>query len=189
MGRLENVAAASAALAFGVWTSASADPTAAEADADHALAFMFGEWVGEASGVGPDRKPFQLTQTERVGPMLGGDVVVIEGKGYTPEGGVAFNAFAVVSPAPDGENWEIRSYAQGLAGTFPFALNDNGYVWTTPAGPNAQMRYTATFDGDRWTEIGEYVAEGQPPVKTFTMSLTRTGSTDWPATGSVDPQL
>ena len=52
------------------------------------LSFMFGEWEGSAHGVGRDRKPYDITQTERVGPMLDGDVTVIEGRGYAEDGSV-----------------------------------------------------------------------------------------------------
>ncbi|MCA8901909.1 MAG: hypothetical protein KDA53_11745 [Hyphomonas sp.] len=156
-------------------------------DMSHPLAFMFGEWVGEASGVGADRKPFQVTQTERVGPMLGGDLVLVEGTGYGADGAAAFNALGVISQTAAEGGWEIHSYNGGRAGTFPFEPKANGFVWSTPAGPNARMRYTATFTDGNWSQVGEYVAEGQDPVQTFQMQLTRTGDTDWPSAGAVTP--
>lgn len=153
----------------------------------HPLEFMFGEWVGEASGVAPDRTPYSVTQTERVGPMLDGEIVVIEGRGYSAQGDTAFNAFAVVSKSgPDG-TWEMRSYSGGRAGTFPFELTQSGYVWSTPAGPNAIMQYTATFDGNSWSQIGQYVVEGAEPVQVFQMNLERVGDSDWPAANPVSP--
>ena len=162
-------------------------PQTAEAMA-HPLAFMFGEWVGPASGYS-QAGPFALTQTERVGPTLGGDIVVIEGRGYSDENETVFNAFAIVSQtAPDG-GWEMRSYTNGRAGTFPFALTETGYTWSTPAGPNARMVYTATFEGDTWRQIGEYTPEQGPARQTFEMTLTRTAETDWPAGAPVAPNL
>lgn len=155
--------------------------------ASHPLEFMFGEWVGEASGIAPDRTPFTVTQTERVGPMLNGEVVVIEGRGYSDQGETAFNAFAVVSKSgPDGA-WEMRSYTGGRAGTFPFELTQSGYVWSIPAGPNAIMQYTATFDGNSWSQIGQYIVAGADPVQVFQMSLERVGDSDWPAANPVSP--
>lgn len=153
----------------------------------HPLEFMFGEWVGKASGVAPDRTPYSITQTERVGPMLDGDIVVIEGRGYSAKGETAFNAFAVVSKSgPDGA-WEMRSYTGGRAGTFPFELTPSGYVWSTPAGPNAIVQYTATFDGESWSQIGEYIVEEAEPIQVFQMSLRRVGDSDWPAANPVAP--
>ena len=152
---------------------------------NHPLSFMFGEWVGEASGVSADRTPYTITQTERVGPMLEGDVVVIEGRGYSETGETAFNAFAMVSPTGADGAWEMRSYTSGRAGTFPFEPKENGFVWSTPAGPNARMRYTATFADETWSQIGEYVVEGSKPRQVFEMNLVRTGQTTWPHGGAV----
>lgn len=160
----------------------------AEDNAQHPLEFMFGEWVGSASGYSQDG-PFELTQTERVGPMLDGDAVVIEGRGYSDTGETVFNAFAIVSRTGPGDSWEMRSYTQGRAGTFPFELTENGYIWSVPAGPNARMIYTAVFDGDTWTQVGEYTPAEGPVRQTFQMNLMRTAKTDWPSGNPVSPRL
>lgn len=157
-----------------------------DAYADHPLSFMFGEWVGEASGIAPDRTPYTVTQTERVGPMLDGEVVVIEGKGYGDDGAAAFNAFAIVSPTGADGAWEMRSYTSGRAGTFPFEPTETGFVWSTPAGPNARMQYTATIVGDNWSQIGEYVPANGQARQMFEMNLTRIGPTDWPQADGVE---
>ena len=153
----------------------------------HPLAFMFGEWVGPASGQTPSGA-FQIMQTERVGTMLDGDAVVIEGRGYNDTGETMFNAFAVVSQTGLDQSWEMRSYARGRAGTFPFELTDTGYVWSLPAGPNARMIYTATFEGDTWRQVGAYTPNDGEPRQTFQMTLTRVGGTDWPAGNPVSPR-
>jgi len=172
----------------GITVQAAAQEAATEAASDHPLGFMFGEWVGAMSGVTPNGQHYSGTQTERVGPMLGGDIVVIEGRGYSDNGDLSFNAFAIASPKSDGSGWEMRSYTGGNAGTWPFEPRENGFVWSVPAGPDARMRYTATFSGDSWSQIGEYVAEGREPVQTFRMNLRRAGPTDWPAAGAVEPR-
>ena len=158
----------------------------AEDENPHPLSFMFGEWVGEASGFS-QAGPYAITQTERVGPILDGDAVVIEGRGYSDAGDTMFNAFAVVSKTGADAGWEMRSYAQGRAGTFPFELTENGYVWSVPAGPNARMIYTATFDGDVWQQTGVYTPATGKPRQTFQMTLTRTAETNWPAGNPVSP--
>jgi hypothetical protein len=182
----------SAIVVLALCASASADPkpvkpTAALAPAMAKLAFMRGVWAGPAKGTTLDGKPYTVTQTERMGPMLGGDVVVVEGRGYNPDGSTGFNAFAVVSYDPQAKKYELRSYAMGMAGTFDFELTADGYVWKIPAGPNAVIRYTATVKGDHWREVGEYVAQGKPPVPTFEMNLTKVGDTDWPLGTPVPP--
>ena len=119
--------------------------------------------------------------------MLGGDVVVIEGRGYKADGTTGFNAFAVVSWNPHSESYELRSYAQGMAGTFELQLTRDGYIWQVPAGTGAVIRYTATVQDAHWREVGEYVAEGRPPMPVFEMNLQRIGDTDWPLANPVSP--
>ena len=150
------------------------------------LNFLHGVWVGQASGTNPNGTPYAVTQTERIGPMLGGDVLVIEGRGYNPDGTTGFNAFAVVSWDQDTDSYEMRSYAMGHAGTFPFTLTDSGYVWEVPAGPGV-MRYRADITPTTLHEVGDFIMSGQPPRRSFEMTVTRRGDTDWPAAGAVSP--
>lgn len=152
------------------------------------LAFLRGIWAGPAAG--SDRSgPYKVTQTERVGPILGGDVMVIEGRGYRDDNTTGFNAFAAISWNAQTQKYEMRSYAQGYAGTFELKLTPDGYIWEVPAGPNAVMRFTATVKPNTWREIGEYVTEGAAPKQTFEMNLKRVGDTDWPVGVPLSPQL
>src|SRR5450755_956058 len=152
------------------------------------LAFMRGIWAGPAAGA--DRSgPYKVTQTERVGPILGGDVMVIEGRGYRDDNSTGFNAFAAISWSAQTQKYEMRSYAQGYAGTFELELTADGYVWEVPAGPNAVMRFTATVKNNAWREVGELVAEGGAPKQVFEMNLKRVSDTDWPVGVPLSPQL
>jgi hypothetical protein len=144
------------------------------------LAFMRGVWEGPASGTSREGTAYNVTQTERMGPMLGGDIIVIEGRGFAADGTTAFNAFAVVSYDQFTSRYEIRSYTDGMSGTFELRLTDTGYVWEIPAGPGAVVRFTATVTTDTWREVGEYIRDGAPPIKNFEMNLRRVGDTDWP---------
>lgn len=174
-------------MALGACATEPVSPSAPTSVASGPLAFLHGEWRGAASVMGRDGQWMQLTQTERVGPMLDGAVTVIEGRGYDAAGAVQFNAFAVVSRDERRNVWEMRSYAGGSAGTFPFEARPDGFVWSTPAGPDAITRYTATITGDRWDQIGEYVPATGEPRKIFEMHLTRLGPTGWPSAGAVGP--
>jgi hypothetical protein len=162
----------------------SADLLAAQVRAMAPLAIFDGIWRGQATVTLPDGMTLALTQTERVGGMLGGTLKLIEGRGYMPDGAVGFNAFAVISFSPQSGKYSFRSHAQGYAGDFPVEVRPDGFTWTIPAGP-AMLRYTATVRDGVWTEIGERIVEGKPPVRTFEMTLKRIGSTDWPAGGAV----
>jgi hypothetical protein len=164
-------------------------PTPALAAGMAKLGFMRGVWAGPATGTARDGTHYAVTQTERMGPMLGGDIVVIEGRGYNADGSTGFNAFAVVSYDPQADKYALRSYAQGLVGTFELKLTPTGYVWEIPAGPSAVIRFTATIQGDTWREVGEYVAGDKPPVGTFEMNLTRKGDTEWPLGTPIAPSV
>lgn len=166
----------------------SAELMAAQSKAMAPLAIFDGTWRGLATITLPDGKTLQITQTERVGSMLGGTLKVIEGRGYLPDGSVGFNAFAVISFSPPTGKYGFRSYAQGYAGDFPLEVRPDGFTWSTPAGPGTTIRYTATLKDGVWSEIGERLVEGKPPVKTFEMQLKRIGPTDWPAGGAVPLQ-
>lgn len=144
------------------------------------LGFLRGVWRGTATGMTPDGGRYQVTQTERLGPMLGGDVIVIEGRGAQPDGTIAFSALGVVSYDLAGQKYELRSYAQGRSGTFELALTESGYVWEIPAGPDARVRFTATFTPTTWREVGEYLAGDRPAMQISEMNLTRVGETAWP---------
>jgi hypothetical protein len=153
-----------------------------------ALSFMDGAWRGSAWTGTPDGKRHTLTQTERVGPLLGGTVKLVEGRGYETDGRTSFNALGVISYNPATRKYSIQSYASGMAGAFPLEATGKGFVWQIPAGPNAIVRFTATFERGTWHEIGERVVEGAPPMKIFEMRLTRLGDSAWPGADAVPPR-
>lgn len=146
-----------------------------------------GIWRGDATVYNADGSTLQLIQTERVGPLLGGTLRVIEGRGYMPNGTLTFNAFAVISFTPSTGRYTFRSYAQGYAGDFPLEVSDDGFSWSIQTG-SATLRYTSTNRGGVWTEVGERLEAGKPPQKTFEMQLRRVSNTDWPASGAVGPR-
>lgn len=160
---------------------------AAQRQAMLPLATLDGVWRGTARVVLPDGKTRELVQTERVGSMLGGTVKVIEGRGHGADGSLDFNAFAVISYAPSTGKYSFNSWAQGMKGEFSFEPRPDGFVWTMNFG-RMSMRHTAVVRGGTWTEVGERLVEGQPPVRTVEMTLRRIGRTDWPAAGAVAPR-
>ncbi len=190
-GRLRSFFAASAASALLAWASAPAaqvpaQPAGSEAQraAVGALDFLDGEWRGEATVTGPGGR-MTLTQTERVGSLLGGSIKVIEGRGYAADGSTQFNAMAVLSWDERAGRYGFRSWANGHTGDYAFERTEDGFRWEIPAGPNAKVHYVAVVRDGTWHEVGDYVAEGQPPRRIIEMRLTRVGDTTWPAGGAV----
>jgi hypothetical protein len=151
------------------------------------LAAFDGTWRGPAMVMGADGQMLKLVQTERVGPMLGNTLRVIEGRGHRDDGTVAFNALAVISFNPQSGKYNFHSYAQGHEGDFPLEVGDGAFTWSIQAGP-AVIRYAATVRDGVWSEVGERLLPNQAPTKIFEMRLQRVGPTDWPAAGAVAPR-
>jgi hypothetical protein len=157
---------------------AASDPVARR-EAMQRLAFIVGEWSGDARmTLGPGRTE-NFRQTERVRFALGGQVLVIDGIGRTlKEGSVgdtAFQAFGVLDWRPD-RGYQLRSMThEGREGTFavtPLA-EGQGFVWGFEV-PGGRTRYTIrlTPEGE-WHERGEFSRDGQQWIPTMEMRLRR----------------
>jgi hypothetical protein len=160
---------------------------AAQREAMPRLAFMDGVWRGPAWTIQPSGEKHEITQTERIGPMLDGSVKVIEGKGYDRDGKVTFNAFATISYDVATKVYTMHSNALGHVGDFVVTPTPDGFTWEIPAGP-VTIRYTAVVKDGAWREVGDRVLSGQDPVRFFEMNLRRVGDTDWPAGGAISPK-
>ncbi|MBI5256535.1 MAG: DUF1579 domain-containing protein [Burkholderiales bacterium] len=178
-----------AALAACPWAGQAAPNEVVQAQraAMEPMAQFDGLWRGTAKVLTPDRRQVELVQTERVGPMLGGAIRVIEGRGHGADGDLQFNAFAVMSYDPAAKTYSLKSWAEGREGSFPVELRPDGFIWSIKAGP-ATIRYTATVKDGVWTEIGERLMEGQPPMRIFEMSVRKLGPSGWPQEGAVPPK-
>ncbi len=158
---------------------------AAQRDAMKALAMMDGTWRGPAWTLLPDGRRHELVQTERVGPLLGGAIKLIEGRGHEVDGSTSFNAFAVLSYDPRLQRYTMQSHAQGQAGTFSLTATADGFVWSIPTGGESSIRYTAVIRDGEWFEVGERLVTGQPPLRVYEMRLKRLGDSAWPGAGAV----
>lgn len=175
-------------LSSALWVSPAAAQNASPQSAlMQKLDILKGTWVGETKGMGPDGKPYVVRQTERVGSMLNGDVLVIEGRGYKADGTLVFNALGTVSADSKTGAFDFRAYAQGRSGTYRMEATPNGVTWELAAGVDATMRYTITIQDGVWHEVGEYLAKDKPARQVLEMTLKRTGDTDWPAAHAVKP--
>lgn len=159
---------------------------AAQQKAMAKLGWMRGLWRGPAQSSGP-RGEIALTQTERIGPALAGTILVIEGKGYMPDGSPAFGAFGVINYDVEGQRYWMTSNALGRSGRFQVTVTDAGYAWEIPQGRGV-LRYVVTREDGKWVETGDLVAPGRPTRRLFQMTLTRIGDTDWPEAGGVPPR-
>lgn len=164
-----------------VGTPAMAQPGRAPVATTAAIAFLDGVWIGPAAFTGPDGKTERFEQMERVGPMMNGQVRVMEGKGRDGAGNTTFNAFTVFSTATGG-GVTMRSWTMGFEGVRPLVIDAaGGFRWEMQAGPGVTIRYVATVRGGIWDEHGERVGPDGKAVRFFEMRLKRVGDTDWPA--------
>lgn len=180
MKALACAALLTAIVAPGVGAAQAPNPAAlAQGRAELAkLSFLDGRWEGEGWTTEAGGQRITFRQTERVGPLLDGGVRLVEGRGYATDGKLAFNAFAVLSPADPG-TYDFRSYAMGRAGTFKARLTAPGeLVWEIPAGPN-KIAYTMTVKDGRWREVGDFVGPDGAKRRFFEMNLRRVGDADW----------
>jgi len=145
-----------------------------------------GEWAGPAWSQSPAGRS-DMTQTERVGDLLGGAIKVVEGRAYDDAGATVFNAFAVISFDPRTGKYTFSTVVGGEHNDFPLEVREDGFVWERPAGPNAVVRFTAVVKDGTWHEVGEYIAAGQPPRRIVELNLKRVGDSAWPGAGAVDP--
>ena len=164
-----------------------AELAAAQREAMSRFAFLDGVWKGSAWTLLRSGEKHTITHTERVGPFLDGSIKVIEGRGYEADGSVSFNAMGIVSYDLETQSYSMRSYAQGHVGDFVLTPTPDGFQWELQAGP-MKMSYTAVIKDGTWKEVGDRILPDQEPIRVFEMTLTRSGDTDWPAAGAVDPK-
>ena len=173
-----------AALAFPTFAQQPPSHAAERTAAMQKLAPLHGIWRGTAKG-NMRGAAINLTQTERIGPMLGGDILVIEGRGYKADGELDFNAVAIISYDTKKDTYQFRSYANGYAGTYEFRVTDTGYSWEMPADPGASIRHDIQIKENTWLESSYYIKDGAEPLKFLELKLERVGDTEWPASGFI----
>ncbi len=161
MHRFRSLLLAASLAVLGASAAAQQPDTAAllanQTEALRTFAMLDGVWRGPATVTEGNGHRIVFTQTERIGPFLGGSIRVIEGRGYDDDGAVRFNAFGIVSYSPQTRAYTLHSHAQGHVGDFAFVATGDGYRWEIPIGP-ATLRYTATVKDGELHEIGERIA-------------------------------
>lgn len=160
------------------------DVMASQAEAMVPFQWMVGEWRGNATQRGPGGV-IELIQTERVGPMLSGSVMVVEGRGYDPETGTTeFNALGIISYDPASGSYGFDAHANGQRGHFKIEIVEDGFDWFIERGP-VNIRYEVRPTDGRWIETGFVAMPGREETQFYHMELDRIGDGDWPLVGAV----
>lgn len=171
--------AAAAALAFVASPSAAQMPDPAPLIAEQQaamqkLAWLEGEWTGTARIATPEGERV-LVQTEDIKAMLGGTMFLIEGRGYTPEGKLDFNAVAVMSYDPSSDSYTMTARSAGRVTSPELVVLEDGFDWTIRQGPMT-IAYEARFSEGVWRETGIMTMPGRDPFKFVEMELRKNGS-------------
>jgi hypothetical protein len=156
------------------------DPAPQVLTAMEKLAWMKGEWEGEGwRATREGRETFNVR--ESVGEELDGLVIVVHGRGWAAgENGEEIEghkAFGVLSYDAFAQTYRFDAFVkQGYQTRTAPQIEDNGYRWSHPAGPDTQMRYFARLtDGGEWLETGERCVK-DACVPAMEMRLKRTGT-------------
>ena len=154
--------------------------TAARRVAMQRLAFMLGDWSGDADVRNPDGSRLRLRQTEHVRSVVGGQVFTVQGVGRVLTDGVpgdtVFHAAATIEWHAD-SGYVMRSITlDGRHGVFHIepATEGRGFDWgmAVPGG-NVRYRMRLTAEGE-WVESGEFMRAGAPPFRFIEMRVRRT---------------
>jgi hypothetical protein len=147
--------------------------TAAKRKAMEKLAFIVGDWGGEATAMIGRGQQVRVYQTEWVRPKAMGQVLAVEGVGRRLTAGgltdTLFHAFAVIDWSADRGYFMRSNVADGRYGEFPIAVTDNGFVWgfELPGGMG-RVRYTMTLADGLWHEnAAEEEPDGPADPLTF----------------------
>jgi hypothetical protein len=139
--------------------------TAARRTAMQKLAFMVGQWSGDAwAMIGPNQR-VDMRQVETIRYSVGGQVMLVEGVGRRLVNGAPtdtmFQALATIEWLPQ-RGYIMRSYTlMGHYGEFPLEVSAQGFDWQAPAaGGVVRYKMRITDDGS-WDERGEYSANGR----------------------------
>jgi hypothetical protein len=137
----------------------------------HKLSFLAGAWSGPVTVVRGPGEPLHLTQTEDVQYRLDGLVMLIEGKGTSPDGKVMFNALATVSYDDASHSYRFRAYHDGHYLDTELLVTANGFSWQFQAGPAHIVNTMQLTKNSEWSEVTEAKVGSNPPLHAVEMLL------------------
>lgn len=158
--------------------AAAQDPRAA-ADLQRArealrpVAGLLGQWEGEASvRMGPG-EPRRILQSEDIVWGASQSVIIIRGTGRDPSTrDIVFEAAATLWFDAEAGRIRMRTHRDGRSVEPEVEIRPDTIIWGFPV-PGGRIRYTIALTADTWHEVGDYITEGRPPMRTVEMRLRR----------------
>jgi len=130
------------------------------------LAYLAGQWKGEATMRRGNTPPIKVLQEENIQFKLDGTVLVIEGTGYSPENPnqLVFNALGIISFNPYTKQFGMKSHTMEGNQTDAYfkIIAENHFEWGFETPQKAKIKYDIVLDPNAktWVEKGEYSADG-----------------------------
>jgi hypothetical protein len=135
------------------------------------LSFLAGHWSGPATVIPGPGEPLHLTQTEDVEYKLDGLVLLIEGKGTSPDGNAAFRGLATVAYDEASHSYRFRAYHDGHYLDTELTVLTNGFSWGFTSGPAQIVNTMHLTDKGQWSEVTDVTVGSNPPHRSFDMQL------------------
>lgn len=142
-------------------------------DALAPVAALVGQWEGEATIRRGPGEPTRVRQSEDILWGASGTVISIRGTGRDPAtGATVFEAVGTLWFDPDLGKVRLRTHTDGRSVEADVEVRPDTLVWGF-AVPGGRVRYVIALTADTWTETGDYIAEGRPPLRTTELRLRR----------------
>lgn len=156
------------------------DPASLEAM--EALRFLEGKWKGKSWSRTREGERIEGRVVEIVESKLNGSILTLEGLGSSgdPEAEGAkldHHAFAVIHFDPDRGQYRMHSYKDGKFLDAELAMTgEDAARWRFAVPNGGRVRFDIALDeAGRWTETGEWSADGETWMPFFGMTLERVG--------------
>jgi hypothetical protein len=140
------------------------------------LAFLIGEWTGEACILQGPGQSLDLHQTEEVQYKLDGLLLVIEGVGRSKsDNELALQAFGLVSFDDETSTYRMRAFNDGrfLESEVKLLDEPNAITWGFTLGPFRTNSVLRINDRGEWTELAELIINSGPPKKLLELTVRR----------------
>lgn len=137
------------------------------------IARIVGRWEGDARAWNGPGDPVLVRQHEEVEWRAGGTVITIRGTGLDPASrDTVFEAAAMLWFDPETGRLRMRTHRDGRSVEPELEIRPDTVVWGF-AVPGGRVRYTIALGADSWHEVGHFLRDGAPPVRTLEMRLRR----------------
>jgi hypothetical protein len=138
------------------------------------LAFLVGEWIGEAHLLRSSTESVELVQTEVAQYKLDGLILTIEGVGRTISGGqTLLQAFGIISYDDESGMYSLRAFNDGrfLETEVKLLEQGIGMTWGFALGEIKTKSVLRINERGEWTEVAEIFLGTEPPKKLIQLTV------------------